>query len=156
MSTKQGSGSIPVQQWFNLALTRAAVQDGAWQQFPSNEYLCNRWCRHRGQSSATIHCVISERFEVSWILLLHVEAHACTKTHIAHMQWCKNFVHALADFLNAPNFIERQHTHTCTVLYKYQHTHTLANKLHCCVWKRVEGGEAESWFGRVEFFQMTN
>ena len=51
----------PVPRWFNLALTRAAVQDGAWQQFPSDEYLCSR---HGGQGSATISCVISESFGV--------------------------------------------------------------------------------------------
>lgn len=86
LSTEQGSGSIPVHQWFNLALTSTADQDGAWQQFPSDEYLCNRWCRHEGQSSATIHCVISEQFGVLRSLVIHVKTHTCTKTVVTYMQ----------------------------------------------------------------------
>lgn len=42
---KQGRDDVLIQQRSNLALTNAVDQDGAWQQFLSNEYLCNSWGR---------------------------------------------------------------------------------------------------------------
>lgn len=68
-STKQGCDSVPVQQRSNLALTSTADQDGAWQQFPSDECLWNRWCRHGVHGSVTIHFAISERFHRLWIYM---------------------------------------------------------------------------------------
>ena len=87
LSTKQRRGSHRVQQRFNLALTSTADQDGVWQQFPSNEYLCNSRWRHRGQCPVTIHCAVTVRdLGFSWRVGVYTRKNSHAQRHTSHTQ----------------------------------------------------------------------